>query len=115
VTDIHTISTHVLDTTLGKPAAGIPVVLQGSGPNGVVTEAGRGVTDTDGRVGRLNTEPLPPGEYLLSFLTADYLAANHGTVFYPKVTIDVRLTATRTHFHVPVLLNPFSYSTYLGS
>ena len=111
---IERISTHLLDTSVGRPAAGIPVVLEQLAA-GAVSEIGSGVTDPDGRVGQLNSEPLEPGEYRLVFDTAAYFAAVHGSVFYPAIAVHVLLPASRSHFHIPVLASTFSYSTYLGS
>lgn len=110
---IEKISTHVLDTVIGGPAAGIPVTLDFLGPDGV-TRAGSATTDADGRVGQLNAEPLLPGHYRLTFATAGYLDARHGSVFYPRIVLEVMLFE-RKHFHVPVLAGTYSYSTYLGS
>ena len=112
---IKTLSTHLLDTTVGKPASGIPVTLEHVAADGTSSTVGRGVTDADGRVGQLNTEPLEPGEYRLVFATAEYFQANHGAVFYPRIAVQVLLPETRPHFHIPVLASTYSYSTYLGS
>ena len=112
---IERISTHVLDTSIGKPAAGIPVILELIGADGAADEIGAGVTDVDGRVGHLNRGPVEPGEYRLVFATADYFDIVHGSVFYPAIAIQVRLPTGRDHFHIPVLASTFSYSTYLGS
>jgi 5-hydroxyisourate hydrolase len=112
---IERISTHVLDTSIGKPAVGVPVVLERLAGDGAFAEIGCGVTDADGRVGQLNPEPVEPGEYRLIFDTAAYFTAVHGTVFYPSITLHVQLPASRSHFHIPVLASTFSYSTYLGS
>lgn len=112
---IDRISTHVLDTGLGVPAVGVPVVLHRLDPDGAGTELGAGITDVDGRVARLNDGPVEPGDYRFDFSTADYFQAAHGVVFYPRITITVTLPDTRDHFHVPVLAGTYSYSTYLGS
>ena len=112
---ITRISTHFLDTGVGRPAAGLPVSLELIGADGAGTEIGSGVTDMDGRVGQLNTEPVDAGRYRLTFAVADYFTAVHGTAFYPVIAVQVLLPAGRTHFHIPVLASTFSYSTYLGS
>jgi 5-hydroxyisourate hydrolase len=112
---IERISTHMLDTSIGKPAAGVPVVLERIGVDGAPRKIGAGVTDVDGRVGQLNEAPVEPGEYRLVFATAEYFTTVHGAVFYPAIAIGVRLSAGRDHFHIPVLASTFSYSTYLGS
>ena len=112
---IERLSTHLLDTTIGKPAAGIPVTLEQISPEGTATTIGGGTTDTDGRVGLLNPAPIEPGEYRLVFATSDYFHTTHGAVFYPRIAVQILLPGTRAHFHIPVLASTFSYSTYLGS
>ena len=108
----------MLDTVLGAPAAGIPVSLEligdGIGHAGAAAPVGSGSTDADGRVGRLNADPLHPGSYRLTFSTGQYFAAQHGSIFYPRIVIEVTLF-DRSHFHLPVLAGTYSYSTYLGS
>lgn len=111
---IEQLSTHVLDTVAGAPAAGIPVTLESVGPDDVTAAAGAGSTDADGRVGRLNAAPLAPGRYRLTFVTDQYFTARHGSAFYPRIVVEVALF-DRRHFHVPVLAGTYSYSTYLGS
>ncbi|SDO51153.1 5-hydroxyisourate hydrolase [Nakamurella panacisegetis] len=112
---IERVSTHLLDTGAGRPAAGVEVSLEQLRPDGTATAVGGGVTDADGRVAQLNAEPLEPGEYRLVFVTADYFRAVHGAMFYPRIAVSVLLPATRAHFHIPVLASTYSYSTYLGS
>jgi 5-hydroxyisourate hydrolase len=104
------ITTHVLDTMLGRPAAGIPVVLLDA--DGVILDTAW--TDPDGRVGTLGAERLEPGVYRLVFDTAEYFELLGHASFYPRVTIDFTV-ADASHYHVPVLLSPFAYSTYRGS
>ena len=101
-----TLSTHVLDTALGRPAAGIRVALETS--EGAHIDAG--MTDDDGRVGSLGGR-LVPGAYVLRFATGGYLGAE---AFYPEVVVGFRV-GTDNHYHVPLLLSPFGYSTYRGS
>ena len=107
------ITTHVLDTALGRPAAGVPVRLSRLDADrlSVLAEA---VTDADGRVGELGPEQVPPGTYLLRFDTAAYCAAPGQECFYPEVSVTFAVTDER-HHHVPLLLSPFAYSTYRGS
>jgi 5-hydroxyisourate hydrolase len=113
------ITTHVLDTARGRPAAGIPVVLERDVPGraGAWTEIGRGLTDADGRVKAL----LAPGTVLvagihrLTFGTGAYFAALDVAAFYPEVRIVFTVTDPLQHHHVPLLLAPFGYSTYRGS
>ena len=106
-----TLSTHVLDTSLGKPAAGVTVVLES-----VAGEAlGDGITDGDGRVGSIGPERLEAGDYRLRFASGGYFAAQGVEAFYPEVVVVFTIADTAQHYHVPVLLNPFGYSTYRGS
>ena len=107
------ITTHVLDTALGKPAAGVPVALFAEGAD---TPLATGVTDADGRIGDL----LPPGAlaagvYRLEFATAGYFQAQSADSFYPRVTVEFSISSAGEHYHVPLLLSPFGYSTYRGS
>jgi 5-hydroxyisourate hydrolase len=104
------ISTHVLDAALGRPAAGVAVTLEG--PGGL---SRAGVTDDDGRIGDLAPGALPGGVYRLRFATGDYHAATGQDGFYPEVVVAVTVDADRPHTHVPLLLSPFAYSTYRGS
>lgn len=111
---IRALSTHVLDTVAGAPAAGIPVALELLGADGNAVPVGTGDTDADGRVGKLNDEPLEPGRYRLTFYTQQYSTQRHGSAFYPRIVLEVELF-DRDHFHLPVLAGTYSYSTYLGS
>ncbi|GAA3248754.1 hydroxyisourate hydrolase [Pseudonocardia petroleophila] len=104
------LSTHVLDAALGRPAAGVAVAL--TAPDGTVRE---GVTDDDGRIGDLAPGALPGGTYRLRFDTGSYFSATGQAGFYPEVVVAVTVDADRPHTHVPLLLSPFSYSTYRGS
>jgi 5-hydroxyisourate hydrolase len=113
---MSTLSTHVLDTSLGRPAAGVAVTLERLAANGTPTLAGFGRTDADGRL-----RDLPPaghmlvnGDYRLRFDTAAYFAESGQEVFYPSVTVEFRVV-DEGHYHVPLLLSPFGYSTYRGS
>jgi 5-hydroxyisourate hydrolase len=105
------VTTHVLDAALGHPAPGIDVGL--SGPSGEIIAVG--VTDADGRVKDLGPEVLPAGDYRLEFEVGSYFTAAGRTAFYPRVTIDFIVTDVDEHYHVPLLLSPFAYSTYRGS
>ena len=104
------ITTHVLDAALGQPAAGVAVAL--SGPTGELLATGS--TDADGRVTELGPDILPAGDYRLEFETGSWFAAAGRATFYPRVTIDF-VVKDAAHYHVPVLLSPFAYSTYRGS
>lgn len=106
-----TLSTHVLDTSLGKPAAGITVVLETVEGQAI----GDGITDGDGRVGTIGPERLEAGDYRLRFASGGYFAARGEVGFYPEVVVVFTIADADQHYHVPVLLNPFGYSTYRGS
>lgn len=104
------ITTHVLDTARGCPASGVPVVLEravGSGWDPV----GRGITDADGRASEMLSSPPEPGRYRLTFETESYLDGG----FYPEVAVTFVVEPGEEHYHVPLLLSPFGYSTYRGS
>ena len=108
------LSTHVLDTMLGRPAAGMQVAL--SGPDG---EIARGATNADGRCPDLARDALAPGRYTLRFSVADYYRALGVALpdppFLDEVNVDFGIAADGGHYHVPLLVSPFAYSTYRGS
>ena len=110
------ITTHVLDTALGRPAPGVPVELEFRAQSAWRPLA-RGETDSDGRLRTLLPDgvPLVPGEYRLVFDTEKYFARQHPQSFYKHVTVEFRIAAEETHCHVPLLLSPFGYSTYRGT
>lgn len=110
------ITTHILDTSIGRPAADVNVELFIRSADGEFHLLGSGTTNSDGRIADL----LPAGKadagtYRLVFQTGDYFKANDTQGFYPEVSIDFLLTEPEQHYHVPLLLNPFGYSTYRGS
>ena len=105
-----TLSTHVLDTSRGRPAVGVRVRLESESG----ADLGAGVTDSDGRVSTIGPERLDPGHYRLRFDSSAYFADSGVEGFYPEVVIVCTL-AGDDHFHVPLLLNPYGYSTYRGS
>jgi 5-hydroxyisourate hydrolase len=107
-----TLSTHVLDATTGRPAAGVQVRLERAGDDGW-SRAAEGETGFDGRL-RLPGDP-EPGGYRLTFATGAYFQARGAVTFYPEVTITFDMTERAEHYHVPLLLSPFGYSTYRGS
>lgn len=108
------VTTHVLDTGSGRPAAGIAVTLHRLDAGRWVQTA-TGSTDADGRVKNLGPEQLPSGMYRLVFDTASYFAATNTEAFFPEVTLTFAVDEEQTHYHVPLLLSPFAYSTYRGS
>ena len=109
-----TISTHILDLTAGRPAAGVPVSLD-IWSGGTWVPAGGSATGLDGR-----STDLPPldsddqATVRLVFAVQDYLLASHGRAFFPEVTV-VFTAGPGEHYHVPLLLAPFGYATYRGS
>ena len=112
------LSTHVLDAALGRPAAGVHVVLSRSHPRGW-TRCAQGRTDADGRLRPVDDASgeaeLEAGVYRLDFDTAAYFAATGQRGFYPEVSVTFEVTDPPAHHHVPLLLSPFAYSTYRGS
>lgn len=112
---ISRLSTHVLDTSLGRPAGRIPAVLEHMGPDGSAVEVGRGMTDLDGRIQQLNAVPLQPGEYRLVLVSGGYFQEYHDAVFYPTIAVQFILSGDREHYHLAVLTSTYSYTTYLGS
>lgn len=109
------ITTHVLDTTRGRPADGVSVrldVVEGAGWR----ELARGTTDTDGRL-RTLTEgvTLRPGRYRLTFETGAWFRRHGGVSFHPAIDVLFEITDPEEHVHVPLLLSPFGYTTYRGS
>jgi len=109
------ITTHVLDTTKGKPAANVTIaLLQQVGDNW--QEIARGITNADGRIPDLllKEKQVELGVYKMKFYTQEYFAQGGTANFYPFVEI-VFNVAGNEHYHVPLLLNPFGYATYRGS
>ena len=104
---MSTLSTHVLDTATGEPAAGMTVHLSRSNGDGWESLATM-TTDDDGRAGGVGE--LTDGTYRLGFETGDY-----GNDFYPFVHVVFNVDESRDHYHVPLLLSPYGYSTYRGS
>jgi 5-hydroxyisourate hydrolase len=109
------ISTHVLDTARGRPAAGLEVTLSRRGAGRAWSEVGKGVTDDDGRVTDLWSGHAEAGEYRLEFATGPYFKASGTGAFYPEVAVVFTVTDAGAHHHVPLLLSPFGYSTYRGT
>ncbi len=107
------ISTHVLDTMRGTPAAGLAVALHRREPDGDWKALAQAETDSDGRVRQLTDEDLEPAEYRLEFDTRPYFERSGLSPFYPSVSIVVNYEGG--HLHVPLLLTAFGYTTYKGT
>jgi 5-hydroxyisourate hydrolase len=107
------ITTHVLDTSRGTPAAGLTVVLELRRSGAWVT-VGSADTDANGRVTAFTTASLAPGTYRLTFDTGAYHRSCGVAAFFPQVTVTFDVTSG-AHYHVPLLLSPYGYSTYRGT
>lgn len=111
------ITTHILDTALGRPAAGVTVILEMHHAPDDWAVLGQGETDADGRLRTL----LPPdhllasGVYRLTFRTEAYFTSQLTGGFFPEVSIVFTVQDATQHYHVPLLLSPYGYSTYRGS
>ncbi len=110
------ITTHILDISAGVPAIGVPVKLERETAEGWEV-IGNGTTDDDGRLSNLlgSKAILQTGNYRLTFDTETYFAIQQIEGFYPQVTVAFTVRDAAQHYHVPLLLNPFGYSTYRGS
>jgi 5-hydroxyisourate hydrolase len=110
------ITTHILDTARGCPASEVPVRLERRESETDWREIGAGQTDADGRCKTLmRAGTLSAGTYRISFDTAGYYRGLAEATFYPEVRICFSVEKTDEHYHVPLLLSPFGYSTYRGS
>lgn len=111
------ITTHVLDTARGLPAADLAVTLERLAEDGAPAEVGRGRTDTDGRARALVPEGagVTPGRYRLRFDTGAWFARQSIQGFFPQVTVEFEVREAGRPCHVPLLLSPYGYSTYRGS
>jgi 5-hydroxyisourate hydrolase len=107
------LTTHILDTANGRPAAGVRVVLFRLDPSGAAVELARTVTNADGRTDAplLAGEDFRPGTYLIEFAVGDYFSEG----FLDRVPVRFRVEDGAAHYHVPLLCSPWAYSTYRGS
>ncbi len=108
------VTTHVLDTARGEPAAGVLIWLQrvpDTGPEDI----GSASTDADGRARDIGPDRLPPGVYSLVFGTGAYFASQRAGAFFPEVAVTFTVDGAAPHYHVPLVLSPFGYATYRGS
>ena len=108
------ITSHVLDTSAGRPASGLAVRLERSGPGGAAPLASA-TTDGDGRVRDWLPAGVPAGRYRLVFETGAWFRATGRETLYPDVVIEFEVLDGSSHYHLPLLLSPFGYSTYRGS
>ena len=109
------ITTHILDMQLGQPAAGVAVKLE-MFQDGQWRQLNHGVTDKDGRIrDLLPAGSVDEGIYQLTFNSGSYFADRGTATFYPKVAVIFEIQDRNRHYHVPLLLSPFGYSTYRGS
>ena len=108
---MSTLSSHVLDTSTGRPAVGVVLTL--TAWDGTVL--GEVTTDADGRAREVGPQVLPVGDYRLRFATGAWFAAAGRTGFYPEAVVAFTVSAVAEHYHVPVLLSPYGWSTYRGS
>ncbi|KAJ9070832.1 hypothetical protein DSO57_1003297 [Entomophthora muscae] len=115
--DRSPITTHILDTQSGKPANGVNVTLSVQ-ENSCWKALGQGITDSDGRINRLIKDDIgacaPHGIYQLTFDVKEYFESQSQKCFFPKVQLTFEVCEKR-HYHVPLLLSPYSYTTYRGS
>ena len=114
---MSTITTHILDTSRGRPAAGVGVKLEALNTGERWSQLAQAQTDEDGRVKAFDLiEPqLPAGTYRLTFAVGGYFEALNQESFYPEVVVTFRVEGGSKHYHVPLLISPFGYSTYRGS
>jgi len=113
-TNRPTISTHVLDTTRGEPAAGVAVTLWRLDGKEHVSQATR-ETDADGRIADLAGDALAAGTYRMSFEVGAYYMKKGSAAFLQRATFDFEITDTQRRYHIPLLMSPFSCASYRGS
>ncbi|MEI7696868.1 MAG: hydroxyisourate hydrolase [Actinomycetes bacterium] len=108
---MSTLSTHILDTTTGQPAAGVKVAHSVGGKL-----VASGVTNNDGRVSDLlDGQPITPGNHTLTFEVGPYFATNNRETFFSNINVDFVVTDINRNYHIPLLLSPFSFTSYRGS
>ncbi|GAC14725.1 hydroxyisourate hydrolase [Aliiglaciecola lipolytica] len=107
---MNTLSSHVLDTAAGKPVASLKLQLTTPQGEQIITQ-----TDSDGRCNQWDEVKFTAGQYQLRFYVEDYLVEKHGESFYPFVDVNFKLSTNGGHYHVPLLISPFGFSSYRGS
>ena len=112
---MSTITTHVLDTARGRPAEGLRITLSRRTEGGAFEELASGTTNDDGRIRDLVPDGVPRGVYQMLFDTGGYFEALGLEGFYPLAAICFEIAADDEHYHIPLLLSPYGYSTYRGS
>ena len=114
---MSTISTHIIDTSRGKPASAVAVYLESQNSDESWTQLTHAWTDEEGRVKPffLLEEPLPAGTYRLVFDTEAYFSTLEINCFYPQVCVVFTIKEEPQHYHIPLLISPFGYSTYRGT
>lgn len=108
------VTAHVLDAIHGRPAVGVPVLLE-QWRGGAWAELAGAETDSDGRVSELGPESVGAGRFRLTFDTGAYFGRSDQATLYPEVAVTFEISDAVEHYHVPLLLSPFAYSTYRGS
>lgn len=106
------ISTHILDTNLGKPAHNVKVKLIDVQSKTILGEE---LTNQDGRIQQFVTQALPQGHYQLTYEIEPYFLEKNLTTFFPQVCIQFYIADSTQHYHIPLLISPYAYSTYRGS
>lgn len=110
------ITTHVLDTALGRPAEGVSIILSSISSDGEWTLLASGLTNGDGRIDDLMVAgSLQAGVYQMRFEIGEYFRSLELRGFYPEAVITFEVSSVDEHYHIPLLLSPFGYSTYRGS
>ena len=114
---MSSVTTHILDTARGEPAAGIPVMLERKTHSAGWQVIAEGTSDADGRIMDLipPTEAFLPGHYRMTFETGPYFMLSNVECFFPQITISFVVRDAAQHYHVPLLVSPFGYTTYRGS
>lgn len=113
---VSPITTHVLDTARGCPAEGVPITIE-IDRDGIWKNLGEGITNSDGRITDLlpHDRMVEPARYRMRFDTAKYFAKHKTQGFYPYVEVVFEIRNPEQHYHIPLLLSPFGFSTYRGS